>query len=138
MLSNLSKECSFWISQILLESVASSWISSLDSRKICNFKFLESCLKSRKFKKKSWFLTAEILELLKILDSCLNQDLKVLDSWFLSRPIKIHLALLWFATTKFRTYALKWLVQMRFNTPGVIELTSSLSKDVSTRHWFFS
>ena len=59
-----------------------------------DFPFLDSCLKSRKLEKYSWFLTAEILELLKILDSCLNQDLKVLDSWFLSRPLKIHLALL--------------------------------------------
>ena len=64
--------------------------------KNCSFTFLDSYLKSRKFLKKSWFLTAEILELFKILDSCLTIFLKIPNSWFLSRPLENHLALLWF------------------------------------------
>ena len=47
---------------------------------------------------KFWFLTAEILELLRILDSCLNQNLKDLNSRFLSWALKIHRAVLWLST----------------------------------------
>ena len=80
-----------WIFSLVLNF--KSWLP-LEIKNCC-FTFLDSCLKSRKFENKSWFLTAEILELFRILDSCLTPFLKISNSWFLSRPIKLNLALLW-------------------------------------------
>ena len=86
MSSILSKECLFKISQWLLEYAASSPLSSFESHltsRIATSPLLTLAWNQENWlKKKSWFLTAEILELFKIIESRFYQEWRASKSWF--------------------------------------------------------